>query len=149
MAGLKVELLNAVGALGPDRSFNFVFFESDKIRLLDRKGTVAATDENRRRAERFLGGLTTTIASDPVKGLRAAFRQSPDVVYLLADGNFPDNDAVTGAIGRLNRGRRARVHTVLLVDGWDTDPALVATLREIAKQNGGTFRRVPVARLGG
>ncbi|HZL37835.1 MAG TPA: hypothetical protein VFC78_21130 [Tepidisphaeraceae bacterium] len=63
-----------------------------------------ATPANKRRAMDFLEGSTAVGSTDPIPGLEAAFRQRPQVIYLLTDGDFPDNDAVLRRICQLNKG---------------------------------------------
>lgn len=106
-----------------------------------------ATPENRRKALRFLDGVTTGGTTDPVPALELAFRQRPQLVYLLTDGNFADNAAVARRIDQLNAGRMTRVNTIAFVGDDDTDREFLDTLQQIAGDNGGTFRHVRESEL--
>lgn len=141
-ASLKEELAKAVNALGPDQSFDLIFLHDEEPLALDGRSPVPASDENKRRAARFLDDATMTGTSDPIAGLRLAFRQRPDVVYLLADGDFPNNQAVMESVRRLNRAARARVNTVAFINDKDTDTDFNVLLKSVARENGGSFRTV-------
>jgi hypothetical protein len=155
---LKDELAKAFHALRVPQSFDIVFFQDGKTIVFSRDSLktdewALATDDIKRSASTFLEDVTTDSLSDPLPALRAALARQPDLVYLLTDGEFPDNEAVLKTVRDLNRRRdrtRARVNTILFADDKDTDdtPA-VKVLTMIATENGGTFRRTSQNELNG
>jgi len=68
--------------------------------------------------------------------------QKPELIYILTDGDFRDNQAVLKRIGELNRDRKAHVNTIAFVNDSDTDTAFLELLQQIARENGGTFKHV-------
>src|SRR4051794_23208212 len=102
-ASLKNELNKAILELPPNCTFNILFFQDGKAVMLNRNAMVAATQEGKRAASKLLEEVTTTSTSDPIQGLIAGFRLHPDLIYVLTDGDFPDNDAVIKKVRQLNR----------------------------------------------
>ena len=142
MATLKNELQKAVEGLKPIQSFNIIFFQDQKCVALDNDAMVPATPDNKRKAYAFLDNVTTSGTTDPIPGLTLAFSQHPQLVYLLTDGDFPDNKAVKAKIAELNHDHKTKINTIAFVNNPDTDTEFLALLEDIAKSNGGTFRHV-------
>ena len=75
--------------------------------------------------------------------LRVAMQQKPDVVYLLTDGDFPNNNAVLEEIRKLNAGtKKVKINTIAFVNEKDTDEDFKELLQKIATESGGAFRQV-------
>jgi hypothetical protein len=144
---LKAELVKAVLRLKSVQSFNIIFFQDEKFAALDEKGLVFATPDNKQRAVRWLDTIATTGTTDPIPAIREAFRNKPQLIYLLTDADFPDNNAVRAAIARLNADRQIRINTIVFTTG-DAAPddgvsgAFLSLMKQIAKDNGGLFSRV-------
>ena len=147
-ASLKEELAKAVDGLGPHQSFNVLFLQDGRPLALNEARPVPATVPNKRRLYKFLEDVVTSGTSDPLPALRLAFDQQPDLIYVLTDGDFPNNNAVLESVRRLNRGNRVRVNTVAFVNDKDTDTDFLDLLKAVARENGGGFRRVDEGRLG-
>jgi hypothetical protein len=143
---LKVELNKAIAALQPGRTFNIVVLQDGVPAVLNRTEMVPASLAGKQAAKEFLAKVTASPTTDPMPGLAVAFRHRPDLVYLLTDGDFPDNDAVLKKVRSLNRKaiapRPATIHTIAFTNVKDTDDAFLKLLRTIAEENGGTFRQV-------
>jgi len=75
----------------------------------------------------------------PIPGLRAAFAAEPQLIYLLTDGDFPNNTAVLEEIRKLNAARRVKINTIAFMDHGEE---YERTLKQIADENGGVFRFV-------
>jgi hypothetical protein len=142
MASLKDQLQKAVGGLKPIQSFNIVFFQDQKCVALDKSQLISADATNKRNAYKFLDDVTTSGTTDPIPGLTVAFAQHPQLVYLLTDGDFPDNKAVKAKIAELNHDHKVKINTIAFVNSQDTDTDFLALLQEIAKESGGTFKHV-------
>jgi hypothetical protein len=143
-AGLKQQLVRSMQGLKPIQGFNIVFFQDEKCSALS-DGLLFATPDNRRKAFKWLDEQTTTGTTNPIPGLEVAFKSSPDLIYLLTDADFPDNDAVKHAIARLNKDKRTRINTIVFVsaDAGDEGTAgFTELMKDIAKENGGVFAHV-------
>jgi Mg-chelatase subunit ChlD len=138
---LKRELSKAIQSLKPTQSFSIHFF-SDTRSLSLSGPLLVATPGNKLRATEFLETVAPRGTTDPLPALDLAFRQKPQLVFLLTDGDFPDNEAVLSRIRQLNHDRRAKIDTIAFVDKGDTDTAFIALLKRIAAENGGAYRHV-------
>ncbi len=141
MPALKVELNKALQHLKPVQGFSVIFFRELKPDSFSNV-LMAATPETKARAGRFVEDETTFGKTDPIPGIELAFKQQPEVIFLLTDGDFPDNDAVQVKIRLLNKDHRVRINTIAFVGSADTDVAFKALLETIAQENGGTYKLV-------
>lgn len=141
MATLKNELKRSIDALRVTQSFSVIFFADEKPQALGQQ-LIFASPENKRKAYDFLQNITTSGATDPIPGLELAFRQKPQLIFLLTDGDFPDNAAVLKKVSELNKGKQVRINTIAFVGSGDTDKAFIEVLSQIAKESGGVFRQV-------
>jgi uncharacterized protein with von Willebrand factor type A (vWA) domain len=139
---LRRALSRSVAALTPGQSFDLVFFTEDGLRRFG-GSLVPATDDNKKRAYEFLEQTLPHGSADPMPGLRAAFASAPETIFLLTDGDFPDNAAVLREIRTLNPGRRVTVHTIAYdAHGKDNGETYEELLQQVASENGGFYRFV-------
>jgi hypothetical protein len=136
---LKRELSKAVHHLDPIQSFDVIFFQEQNCRRVSDQ-LIMATPDNKTRADRFLDTIIPRAETNPIPALQLAFRQKPDLIYLLTDGDFPHNQAVLDCIARYNQGKRIRINTIAFVGGRDKDMEFTELLKQIAKESGGTYR---------
>jgi len=136
---LKRELSKAVRRLDPVQSFDVIFFQEQNCRRVSEE-LIMATPDNKARADRFLETIVPRAETNPIPALELAFRQKPDLIYLLTDGDFPDNQAVLDCIVRYNQGKRIRINTIAFVGDRDKDTAFTELLKQIAKESSGTYR---------
>jgi len=144
MPVLKAELQNAVTALKPSQSFNIIFYyDGPKVQAADMAQLLPATSESKRNAFKFLENVTATGQTDPIPALQLAFKQKPDLVYLLSDGGLDDNlrtnKEVTDELDRLNPGHKVKINTIMF-DSYQEEAEAVMT--KIAKDTGGKYRYV-------
>jgi uncharacterized protein with von Willebrand factor type A (vWA) domain len=145
---LRQALRTSIAAMTPDQSFDLLFFTDEGPRRFGRS-LVPATDDNKRRADEFLNETSPHGSADPLEGLRAAFAAAPETIFLLTDGDFPDNAAVLREIRTLNAGRRVTVHTIAYDDhGKDNGETYEELLQQVASENRGLYRFVSEADLG-
>jgi hypothetical protein len=144
MAALKNELRRSVEILQPIQAFNIIFFREDKTLAASHEGLLMASPGNKQKGYTFLTGVASTGSTDPIPALTLAFRQHPQLVYLLTDGDFPDNNAVIRAIRNMNREKKVHLSTIAFISSADAEAAkgFVAVLQQIAKENGGMFKLV-------
>jgi hypothetical protein len=142
---LRDELANSIGGLAPVQRFNVFFFQDGKAATIDPQNLLPATSQNKRLAGKFLADVTTSGTTDPIPAIDAALRQKPQVMFLLTDGDFPDNAAVLEFIRRKNADRATTIHTIAFLE---RDESYEQVLRTIAQENGGTFKYVDEEQLG-
>jgi len=124
-SSLKNELNKAISNLKVPQAFDIVFFQDGKASVfstykLKQETLQLANGDNKRNASAFLEEVTTTSTSDPMPGLTIAFQRQPDLIYLLTDGDFPDNEAVKKKVKELNKpgpnGKKIKVNTIAFVN---------------------------------
>ena len=146
---LKQELAVAVSGLKPVQSYNVIFFhDGQRVGAASDSALLPATADNKRKGFAFMDNFTTSGTTDPMPALRLAFRQGPELVYFLSDGEFNNLRSyqdVMDEIDRLNPGRKVKVNTILF-DTYDKEAE--AAMQKIAADHGGTYRYVREAELG-
>lgn len=142
LPSVKDQLKRAVMNLKPVQSFNIVFYyDGPKATSLDTR-LVPATKDNQRRALKWLDGISPAGQTEARTAIRLAFKQNPDLVYYLTDGEFSglcsykDDEA---EVAKCNPGGTIRVNTIL-IDEFDEETE--NSLRRMAKAAGGTYRFV-------
>lgn len=135
---LKGELQKSISALDSDVSFSIVFFSSGASVLAN-----DWTQAKSREASHLLAQMRSISANggtDPGDAFQWAFGSldpSPDVFFLMTDGQVATPD-LSGMLRRLNsRKPRARIHTIGF--GGEAD---IGLLRQIANEHGGTHVHV-------
>ena len=149
MPALKKQLGNAVNGLTPAQSFDVIFFRNEgcesfaKSRHID--GLAPATPEMKKAfagKDGFLDGVETSGSEDPIPGIEAAFKSAPDTIYLLTDGDFPDNDAVLKKIAMMDKDHKVKINTIAFTSADDNDNDFLELLKKIAKDSGGVYKHV-------
>jgi hypothetical protein len=140
---LKQELKKAIDVLRPIQAFSIIFFsDPDRKPQALAQNLMMATPDRKREAVKFLDSVSTSGATDPIPGLELAFKQKPQLIYLLTDGDFPDNKAVLDRIRNLNKDKTVRINTIVFIDVTNADKAIVELMKQIAAENGGVFKVV-------
>ena len=142
---LKIELKKAVDALVPSQAFNICFFQKGRAEAFSQQSMVVANPSNKSKAYQWLQQLTVASNSDPIPSLKLVFAHRPQLIYLLTDGAFDDNDAVIAEIKRLNTDKRTRINTIAFFspEAPASDRKMCEdVLRQIASENGGQFKVV-------
>jgi hypothetical protein len=136
---LRVELRKAVDNLKPIQGFDIIFFSEDGFLALD-KQLLLATPESKRRAYDFLDKTAPHGSSNPLPGIRLAFSIQPQLIYMLTDGDFPNNDEIIQEIRKLNASKKVKINTIAF--GNDPEQNFHKFLKQIADENGGLFKHV-------
>ena len=133
------QLKMAVDSLKPTQFFNVVFFSFDDPIALSNGSLMQATPGNRQKAYEFLDKVVMSGQTDPIPALKLAFKQDPELVYLLTDGEFTavEPKDVIETIKQLNSKNKVAINTIMLDN---ESPAEQATLKEIASMTGGIFK---------
>jgi hypothetical protein len=144
-AALREQLRRSVGSLKPIQSFNVIFFRDERAAALSSNELLLAVPVNQRKFDRFLEDVNPSGQTDPIPALEIAFRQKPDLIWLLTDGDFPDNQAVLEFIRRRNKGGHVRINTIAFVDRGGVYEQVLNT---VAAENGGVFKYIGEEQLG-
>ena len=143
-SSLKEQLTRSIQGLKSVQGFNVVFFQDEKCSSLA-DGLLFATPENKKRAFKWLDEQTTTGTTNPIPAIEQAFRQKPQLIYLLTDADFPDNAAVERTISRLNATKQTKINTIAFISGDAGDElsqGFKDLMKKIAQDNGGQFKVV-------
>jgi hypothetical protein len=135
---LRQELRKAADSLKPIQSFDIIFFSEDNFVALD-KQLMLATPEVKRKAYDFLDKTAPHGSSDPIPGLRATFATQPQLIYMLTDGDFPNNAQLLEELRKLNKDKKVKINTIAFMDRGEEYEKL---LKQIADENGGLFKFV-------
>ena len=88
----KAELIQSLDALEPTHRFQTLFFNT-RVSAFDLTGgqrrIAFGTEENKRRAARFVRGVTADGGTDRFNAIMHALRHRPDVVFFLTDAEDP------------------------------------------------------------
>jgi hypothetical protein len=144
---LRGELTKWISELEGTNEFNIILFGEPRMNALTPKGFLPATRDNKRKAYQLIEDVSIGGKRDPTAALEAAFQGKPQVICLLAGGDFEDNQAVVEQVRRLNRDGKVKVHAIL----WGAEPRVSTTavdaLCRIADASGGMFDCVSLAWL--
>jgi len=135
---LRVELRKAIDNLRVIQSFNVIFFQETSAAAVD-KNLVVANPENKRKAYDFLEKTAPHGSTDPIPALKIAFDSKPQLIYLLTDGDFPDNEAVLKYIRERDKDHSVKINTIAFVTRGEEYEKVLKT---IATETGGLFKYV-------
>jgi hypothetical protein len=136
---LRHEIRKAVRSLAADQSFNVIMFQEDSGKAFNTRNLVPASKENFNLLAKFLDATAGHGQTKPIPAIRLAFSMNPQVIHLLTDGDFADNNEVIKELALRNRDRKVIINTIAFIDRGETYEKV---LKEIAEQHGGTFRFV-------
>lgn len=128
---VKRELLRSVDSLESSQTFTVVCF-NERAHLLQDLVSVNATKESKAKLKSWFDRLSADGGTDPLAGMQMILRDTPDVIFLLSDGEF--DGSCINAIQAMNR-KKSVINTVSI--GMNA-----ATLQQIADDAGGQFRVV-------
>jgi uncharacterized protein with von Willebrand factor type A (vWA) domain len=141
MVPLKNELRRTIDQLRAIQAFSVIFFADEKPQALAQQ-LLMASAENKRKAYDFLGNVSTAGQTNPIPALELAFKQRPQLIFLLTDGDFPDNNAVLSKVRELEKSAPVKINTIAFVGDSDNDKEFINILTTIAKETGGVFKKV-------
>jgi hypothetical protein len=135
----KAELLASIGALNEVQQFYIIFYNQDqKLFRIDRSGgrLIWANDQNKKLAKQFVDSIQAEGGTKHADALVLALKMHPDVIFLLTDGDPPDDltKEELARVERLNSGA-----TVIDVIQISPPPPAGETnhLEVLAKHSGG------------
>ncbi len=144
---VRKEMIRSVGRLSKEQTFHVIFFAADKPTENPPRRLVYATPETKKEALEFLKTILPEGQTDPIPALEKAFAamsrtpgdKQGKLIYLLTDGDFPDNEKVLAAIRNMNAKRDVQINTIL---HHFRNPEFEKVLDRIAKENKGEFKFV-------
>jgi len=137
---LQHELMRAIGSLQREQLFNVLWFNEGKAQELFPR-MKAATLDNKRDAFDAIKAVVPSGQTQPLDALKRALAYKPDVMFLLSDGDFgDDNKRIIQTIKQLNASHHTKINTILFV--YDTMGEGERVLQEIAHANRGTYKHV-------
>ncbi len=146
---VKDEIVKSVKELHPAQDFHVIMFADGQPLEKMPKALTPPTDKNKIALAKFLMKAKAKGTTDPVKGINRAFdvldkadKRPGKIIYLLADGGFPDNKAVIAAIRARNARKDVAIHTFLC---GKKSPVAVKVMSQIAEENGGRYRYIDLA----
>lgn len=152
MLGLKLKLLQrelgtAIKALDPAAQFTIVVYkggDSDAEWVQPFSGVLKpASDDNKSKAINFVRQMKAEgRGTNPLPALRLAFRQGPELIYFLTDGEF--NNVVTyerviEEVRQLNASKGIRLNTIAFMS---EDEQAEGVLSQLAREHRGRFMKV-------
>ena len=142
---IRQTLLQSIKSLSPKQRFHVIFYSKGKPKENPPRRLTFATAESKKEFEKFLRTVIPEGQTDPIPAIRRAFavmrsgRRGKSVIYLLTDGEFPDNQKVINTIKQLNKSRRISINTIL---HHHHSPDVIRVLKKIAEENDGVFQFV-------
>lgn len=138
---LKKELKKAIGELSDDQKFNVIWFSDEKNPESWSSAPRSATLNNKRDAFVKIDEVYPEGQTDPVPAIHKALQSRPDVMFVLSDGDFnQQNKDVIDAIRKRNPNKRTIINTILFIYDIRVDGENV--LETIARENRGTYKHV-------
>lgn len=131
---VKLELLDTISAMQPEQKFFITFFNEFAIPMPANR-LMEATPGTQDAYLRWMASVPADGKTNPVQALLLALQLQPDTIYLLTDGDIPQK--VARIVQQANQ-QGVIIHTI----GFGDDKG-AKTLREIAAQNGGSYRFIP------
>ncbi len=136
---LRTEIVKSVSSLRTGQFFNVIFFQENETKPMTTGELLPANAFNKDKCSKFVEAISARNTTNPIPSLEVAFKQHPELIYLLTDGQFDDNEVVVKWIADHNKDHKIKINTIHYVTSAE-DPKAVLT--KIAKDNGGVFRVV-------
>jgi len=129
------ELGSQLGRLTNEQTFQVVAYNQAAIYFTDRE-LVPATSENQKKLVRFIADLAAYGETEHVRGLLAALRLKPEVIYLLTDGDPELNASDLGLIREQAAGRTS-IHCLHF--GRGRPQSSPQSFERLARENRGSY----------
>ena len=147
----KAELMASLQGLNPAQKFQIIFYNEEIKRFQLPNQALAlypATDVNRNRAKRFVGGVPPSLGTRHMPALLAALKYEPDVVFFLTDAREPALQKDDLAYIKKQNHSGARIHCIEFGVGGELGKGIDNFLKTLARQNKGTYSYRDVTKLG-
>ena len=150
---LKTELKRDIANLSPIQQFNILIFhetrDGSQYQSLSDK-LLMGTPSNKAQAFDFVDNLPFSSVNNPIPALVEAFREEPQLIFLLSHGDFnnryntTNNKEVADKVDQLNAEKRTHVNTILLLGEKRLESEkkdLESIMKKLAERNGGVYKK--------
>jgi len=135
------ELAAHIHSLSPEQNFQVVAY-NQSVAYLYGRDFLPASEENQRKLVRFVADLAAFGQTEHARGLLAALKLKPEVIYLLTDGGEPALDPGQLRIIREQAAGRSSIHCVQFGRGPVGEAARF--LQRLAAENRGSYVYIDV-----
>ena len=143
---VRMEMLKSIANLKPVQDFHVILFsEGEPVEFAPRR-LVFATEQIKDAAREFLNNTRPQQLTDPVPALSRALDvmhlvsdKKGKMVFLLTDGEFPDNSKIEAVIKAKNADKGVCINTYLY---GSQAPVAQAFMKKIADENAGKFKYI-------
>lgn len=142
---VRREMIISIGRLKQHHNFNVILFNKGNNPKVLSPILLSATINSKIRVADFLDETIPEGQTNPIPALEKAFnvlkysKKDGKLIFLLTDGNFPDNNLVLEKVRYLNKNKDIVINTYLY--GNQIDEA-EKVLKIIAEENNGIYRFV-------
>jgi Mg-chelatase subunit ChlD len=147
LAAAKSQLIKSLDSIDEVQQFH-VFFFNQRILSFDATGSrriAFGTDSNKKRAARFVKGVTADGGTDRFPALKQALALQPNVIFFLTDADGPMTAKEMDDIVRINERIQAQI---CVIEFGKSDKAPKSNfLIELARSSNGQYCYVNVLRL--
>lgn len=146
LRAVKAELIASLKHLDTVHQFQIIFY-NERPSVFNPAGAPGrlafATEENVRRATRFMDSMTADGGTAHEDALRLAVRLRPDVIFLLTDADEP-----TLSPAQLEKIRHLAAGIIVnaIEFGSGPKPEGASFLANLARQNGGRYRYIDISK---
>ncbi len=147
LRAVKAELIESLKNLDSVHQFQLIFYNQRPVLMnpAGRPGRLAfGTDENKRRAARFLDSIKANGGTNHEAALKMAVRMQPDVIFLMTDADEP---IIEPAQLAKIRHMAAGIVINAIEFGPGQKPAERSFLADLARQNGGGYTYIDASKL--
>ena len=150
---LKTELKRDIANLSPIQEFNVLIFHETRTGSLYQALSdklLMGTPSSKATAFDFVDNLPFSSVNNPIPALEEAFREGPQLIFLLSHGDFnnryntTNNQEVFDKVDELNRNRKTHVNTILLLGERRKEVErkdLETIMKRLAERNGGVYKK--------
>jgi hypothetical protein len=138
LAFAKAEILKAVASLKPGAMFNVVFVGEDGKADPFRPEMVEASAAESAALNDRMTPIKADGSGDPLIAMMQALEERPDVIWLVSDGDFANNNALLEGLKAANS--TARINTLVISTDRDTSESRRALMARIAYDHRGVCR---------
>jgi hypothetical protein len=130
------ELESKLVSLTAEQTFQVVAYNQTSAYFTGRE-LISATAENQKKLASFVKNLAAYGETEHIRGLNAALRLKPEVIYLLTDGD-PHLNGLDLQTIREQAGSRTTIHCLQFGRGMAA-PAQQQSFERLARENRGTY----------
>ena len=143
---IREQLAATLAGMASDDVFDVIFMQQPDAADFSNE-LVHATDATAEKLAQFCRDVEMSRVTIPLPAIELGFAKHPAAIYLVTDGDFPDNNAVLAAVRRLNADGKVSVNTIAVVGEEDYDTNYHKLLQTLATENHGTCRTVKIKDL--